>query len=249
VNNWLLAGTTFLASAVEAVEAVTIVLAVGYTQSWRSALSGAGWAAATLSVVVLLCAPALVRVIPLHALQLVVGLFLVLFGFTWTRKALWRYSGRKALHDEAAIFEREVALLRQTDPNTKGERVGFATSYNAVLLEGLEVAVIVITFGAARSNGILWSAAGALAAVLIVCIAGFLLRKPFSALPENTMKFVVGIMLLSFGTYWSGEGLSVLWWYGDLTLAYIIATYLVLSFILIRALSGAPKSLTHPDAG
>lgn len=243
MNNWLLAATTFLASAVEAVEAVTIVLAVGYTQSWRSALSGAAWAAATLAVIVIVFGRALVVFVPLHTLQLIVGLFLVLFGCTWTRKAIWRYGGRKDLHDEAAIFEREVAYLKQATRQSKGEKVGFATSYNAVLLEGLEVAVIVITFGAARTNGILWSASGALAAFAIVCIAGYLLRKPFSTVPENTLKFVVGIMLLSFGTYWSGEGLGIPWWYGDVTIAYIIGVYLLLSFILVRVLRGSVKSL------
>lgn len=245
MNNWLLAGTTFLASLVEAVEAVTIVLAVGYTQSWRSALSGSAWAAATLAAIVIVFGPALVHFVPLHALQLVVGLFLVLFGFTWTRKALWRYSGRKALHDETAIFEREVAHLKQTAGDTKREKVGFATAYNAVLLEGLEVAVIVITFGAAHSNGILWSATGALAACAIVGLAGFFLRKPFSAVPENTLKFVVGIMLLSFGTYWSGEGLGIPWWYGDVTLAYIVGVYLLVSFMLVRLLRGPPKALAQ----
>lgn len=245
MNNWLLAGTTFLASVVEAVEAVTIVLAVGYTQSWRSALSGSAWAAATLAAIVIIFGPALVRFVPLAELQLVVGLFLVLFGFTWTRKALWRYSGRKALHDETAIFEREVAHLRQVALQAKAEKVGFATSYNAVLLEGLEVAVIVITFGAAHRNGILWSATGALAACAMVGVAGFFLRKPFSTVPENTLKFVVGIMLLSFGTYWSGEGLGIPWWYGDVTLAYIIGVYLIASFLLVRVLRGPRKALAE----
>lgn len=246
MNNWLLAGTTFLASVVEAVEAVTIVLAVGYTQSWRSALSGSAWAAATLAAIVIIFGPALVRFVPLAALQLVVGLFLVLFGFTWTRKALWRYSGRKALHDETAIFEREVAHLKEIALETKAEKVGFATSYNAVLLEGLEVAVIVITFGSAHANGLLWSATGALAACAIVGLGGFFLRKPFSAVPENTLKFAVGTMLLSFGTYWSGEGLGILWWYGDATLGAIIAVYLLASFILIRVLRGPLKTLADP---
>ncbi|MDQ6826080.1 MAG: TMEM165/GDT1 family protein [Candidatus Eremiobacteraeota bacterium] len=243
MNGWLLTGTTFLASVVEAVEAVTIVLAVGYTQSWRSALGGAAWAAATLAGIVGIFGPALVRFVPLHTLQLVVGLFLVLFGFTWTRKAIWRYSGRKTLHDEAALYQSEVAYLQQAAHQAKGEKVGFATSYNAVLLEGLEVAVIVITFGAARVNGILWAAAGALAACAVVCVAGFVLRKPFSTVPENTLKFVVGIMLLSFGTFWSGEGLNIRWWYGDLTLAYIVATYVLLSWVLVRVARKTDKGL------
>ncbi|MEO6914130.1 MAG: hypothetical protein ABI182_08955 [Candidatus Baltobacteraceae bacterium] len=244
MNDWVLAGTTFVASVVECVEAVTIVLAVGYTQSWRSALSGAAWALLVLAVIAGVLGPALVRLVPLHALQLAVGLFLVLFGYTWLRKAIWRYSGRKALHDEDAIYAREVAALEAAKTQAHAERIGFATSFNGVLLEGLEVIVIVITFGAASIGGFWWASAGALAAVVLVCAAGLALRKPFGKVPENTMKFVVGIMLLSFGTFWSGEGLSVTWWAGESTLPTIIAVYLALSGLVIATLRTTRKPVS-----
>jgi len=232
VHPLLLAGTSFLASTVEAVEAVTIVLAVGYTHSWRSALAGTAWALLALAVICGIGGPALVHFVPLGTLQLVIGLLLVLFGFTWLRKAIWRYSGRKALHDEDAIYAREVAALREAHEH----RVGFATAFNAVLLEGLEIAVIVITFAASAAGGLLWSSIGAIAAVLIVVAAGIALRKPFSRVPENTLKFVVGIMLCSLGTYWGGEGLGVIWVFQDGTLLAIIATYLLVSFLLVQLL-------------
>lgn len=229
VNPLLLASTAFVASAVEAVEAVTIVLAVGYTQGWAPALRGAAWACAALAVIVLVGGPALVYFIPLPILQLVIGLFLVLFGFTWLRKAIWRYARRKALHDENAIFAREVQALQMT----RERRVGFATAFNAVLIEGLEIAVIVITLGAAAGGRFGWASLGAAAAALAVIAAGIALRKPFSRVPENAMKFVVGIMLVSFGSYWSGEGLGIPWRLGDATLFAILAAYIVASVALI----------------
>jgi uncharacterized membrane protein len=232
VHPLLLAGTTFLASTVEAVEAITIVLAVGYTHSWRAALAGTAWALLTLAVICGIGGPALVHFVPLTTLQLVIGLFLVLFGMTWLRKAIWRYSGRKALHDEDAIYEREVAALRARHE----ARVGFATAFNAVLLEGVEIAVIVITFAAASIDGLLWSSLGALAAVVMVVAAGVALRKPFSQVPENTLKFVVGIMLVSLGTFWAGEGLRVIWVFQDATLLAIIATYVLVSFLMVTLL-------------
>jgi uncharacterized membrane protein len=229
VHPLLLAGTTFLASTVEAVEAITIVLAVGYTHNWRSALAGTAWALLALAVICGIGGPALVHFVPLETLKLVIGLFLVLFGMTWLRKAIWRYSGRKALHDEDAIYEREVAALRARHE----ARVGFATAFNAVLLEGLEIAVIVITFAAASLDGLLWSSIGAVAAVILVVAAGVALRKPFSRVPENTLKFVVGIMLVSLGTFWSGEGLGVIWVFQDGTILAIIATYVLASFLMV----------------
>ena len=228
MSGWLLSGTTFLASAVEAIEALTIVLAVGYTRSWRSSLAGAAWGSAALLAIVVLLGP-IIRVIPLAALKVGVGIFLLLFGLAWLRKAILRYSGRKALHDEEAIYARNVAALRSAgDPGAK-DRVGFATSFNAVLLEGLEVAVIVLTFGSSAADGFWWSGAGAIAAVALVIVAGFAVRKPFGRIPENTMKFAVGVMLTSFGTLWTGEGFGIAWWYDDLSLLWIVATYVFVS--------------------
>ncbi|GAC1497635.1 MAG: hypothetical protein NVS1B14_00090 [Vulcanimicrobiaceae bacterium] len=228
----VLAGTSFVASSVEAVEAVTIVLAVGYTQGWKPALAGTLWACVALAAIVLIFGPALIHFVPLWLLQLGIGLFLVLFGFTWLRKAIWRYAGRKALHDEEAIFEREVALLRAAHER----RVGFATAFNAVLLEGLEIAVIVVTFAATTVGGLLWASAGAGAAAAVVVGVGIALRKPFSRVPENTLKFIVGIMLVSLGTFWGGEGLGIAWPLGDGALFTLVALYVLTAALLVRRL-------------
>jgi uncharacterized membrane protein len=229
MTGWLLAGTTFLASAVEAIEALTIVLAVGYTRTWSSALAGAAWGFISLLAIVALAGPAIVVFVPLAALKFAVGVFLLLFGLAWLRKSILRYSGRKALHDEEAIYARNVATL-QGAPRADGrDRVGFATSFNAVLVEGLEVALIVLTFGSTAPAGFWWSGLGAIAAVVFVVAAGFVVRKPFGRIPENTMKFAVGIMLTSFGALWAGEGLGIAWWGGDISLVWIAATFLVVS--------------------
>ncbi len=228
MNPWIAGGTTFLASALEFVEAATIVLAVAYTAGWRVALTATGWALAVLVLITGLLGPALVLYVPLSALQIVIGLFLTIFGYTWLRKAIWRYAGRKALRNEDAEFNAEVQSLRQHE-----SRFAFATAFNGVLLEGLEVAVIVITFSADRSGTFGWAAAGALIAGVLVAIAAAILRKPFSRVPENAMGFIVGIMLLSFGTFWSGEGLGMQWWAGEATLAWIVALYVLSALLLI----------------
>ena len=231
MNGWLLAGTTFLASGVEAVEALTIVLAVGVARSWNAALRGTLYGLAALAAVVAVLGP-LLRVIPLGVLELVIGIFLTLFGLAWLRKAILRYAGRKAMRDEEAAYAREVRELRAVDA-AHAERAAVATAFNAVLLEGLEVAVIVVTFGAKSNAALAWSALGAVAAGVLVVAAGFALRHPASRVPENAMKFVVGIMLTSFGTYWTGEGLGIAWWHADLSLAVLIAAYLAVSAVLI----------------
>lgn len=244
MNGWLLASTTFLASAVEAIEALTIVLAVGYTRSWRASLSGAAWGFAALVGIVVLLGPAIVTFVPLAALKIGVGIFLLLFGLAWLRKAILRYSGRKALHDEEAIYSRNVAALQTGNRLDVRDRAGFATAFNAVLLEGLEVAVIVLTFGSSAAAGFWWSGLGALGAVAIVTAAGFAVRKPFGRIPENTMKFVVGIMLTSFGTLWTGEGLGIEWWHADVSLLWIVATYVLFSGLTIVAAKRQRQSLS-----
>jgi uncharacterized membrane protein len=231
---WLLVSTTFLASAVEAVEALTIVLAVGVTRSWRPALSGTAWGLATLAAIVLVLGPAIVTYVPFAVLRTGIGVFLLVFGLAWLRKAILRYSGRKALHDEAAIFAREVGALRAAAGPAAG-RAAFATAYNAVLLEGLEVAVIVLTFGASSAAALRWAALGALAAVVVVAGAGVALRRPLARVPENLLKFVVGIMLTSFGTFWCGEGLGIVWWRDDWSLPVIILAYVVVAAGTIAA--------------
>ncbi|GAC1544726.1 MAG: hypothetical protein NVS2B17_26200 [Candidatus Velthaea sp.] len=232
-NGWLLAGTTFLASAVEAVEALTIVLAVGVTRSWRTALAGTFWALVLLAAICLIGGPAIVTFVPLGVLRLIVGIFLILFGLAWLRKAVLRYSGRKALHDEDAIYAREEALLRAAGKPPGRDPLGFATAFKAVLLEGMEVAVIVVTFGAQSLNGFWFAGAGALIAVVLVTLLGIALRKPAARVPENAMKFVVGIMLTSFGTFWTGEGLGIRWWHADLSIVVLAFGYLAVSAAII----------------
>ena len=230
MNQWILAGTTFLASAVEFVEAATIVLAVGITQGWRTAINGT--IAATIALVVLVAAlgPLLSRAATVERIEIVVGPFLVLFGISWLRKAVWRFAGRKALHDEDEIFRRQVESLKQRDA-----REGFFVAFQGVFVEGLEVAVIVVTFAASTPTLVGWSAGGALAALIMVAVAAFLLRVPFARVPENLMKAVVGLMLLSLGTYWTGEGLGISWWFGDATLFLFIAIYAAVSAVLVAS--------------
>ncbi len=248
MNGWLLAGTTFLASGVEAVEALTIVLAVGVARSWRTAFQGAALGLLVLAAIVAVLGP-LLRFVPLGALELVVGLLLTLFGLAWLRKAILRYAGRKAMRDEDANYEREVRALRAANPALgarQADRIAVATAFNAVLLEGLEVAVIVVTFGAASGAALAWSATGALVAVLAVIALGIALRRPASRVPENAMKFAVGIMLTSFGTFWAGEGLGIAWWRADLSLVGLIAGYLALSAGLIAA-ARRPAAVRAPS--
>lgn len=236
---WAIATAAFLASAVEFVEALTIVLVVGVTINWRSSLVGAFAAAVTLAVIVGTLGVALVQYVPIVILRLVVGIILVLFGLKWLKKAILRYSGLKALHDEEAIFEEKMAELRARGETTSQlQPFGVALSYKSVLLEGLEVAFIVITFGSNITTsggigGIASAAIGATIAGILVIGAGALVRAPLKRVPENTLKFVVGIMLTSFGTFWAGEGFGYNWPLADAFILILVAIYLLASFILV----------------
>ncbi len=231
---WAVLAAAFLASGVEFVEAFTIVLVVGVTINWRSALAGTAGAVVALVALVGVFGTALVRYVPLEALRFAVGVLLVLFGLKWLKKAILRYSGLKAMHDEEAIYEEQLAEMRARGEHHQ-QRVdpfGVATSFKSVLLEGLEVAFIVITFGSAADNiGMaIW---GALAACVLVALVGTLIRAPLQRVPENTLKFVVGIMLTSFGTFWGGEGIGISWWREDLFLPILIVFYLIVAGALI----------------
>jgi uncharacterized membrane protein len=241
---WVVATAAFFASAVEFVEAFTIVLVVGVTVNWRSALLGALAAAATLALLVATLGVAIVQWVPIDLLRLVIGVLLLLFGLKWLKNAILRYSGLKARHDEEAIYEETRAELRARGEveasSPRFDLFGFLLSYKSVLLEGLEVAFIVITFGASaatstvsRSSGIASAALGALLAGLLVILAGALLRVPLAKVPENTLKFVVGIMLTTFGTFWTGEGFGVAWPLSDVFLLILAAIYLSAAFLLI----------------
>jgi uncharacterized membrane protein len=236
---WAIASAAFLASAVEFVEAFTIVLVVGITINWRSSLVGAFAAAVTLAAIVGTLGVALVKYVPLNDLRIFVGIVLILFGLKWLKKAILRYSGLKALHDEEAIFEETMAELRARG-DTVAPRIhpfGVALSYKAVLLEGLEVAFIVITFGssiqAASGNGIGSAAIGAAIAGVLVITAGVLVKAPLTKVPENTLKFVVGIMLTSFGTFWAAEGFNYNWPLSDAFIPILAVIYLAASYLLI----------------
>jgi uncharacterized membrane protein len=234
---------SFLASIVEFVEALTIVLVIGVTINWRSSLWGAITALGALAILIATFGAALVTFVPLGVLRLVIGLILVLFGLQWLLKAVLRYSGLKALHDEAAIFEREqreVAAMKISGSQQSINGFGFATCFKAVLLEGLEVAFIVVSFGtsvagseAEKTSGLLMASLGASLAALVVIVAGILLRHPLTKIFENTLKYVVGILLSSFGTFWAGEGLGVDWRLGDLTILLLALLYFVASATLV----------------
>jgi Ca2+/H+ antiporter, TMEM165/GDT1 family len=239
--SWAHVGTVilaaFLASLVEFVEALTIVLAVGTTRGWRSALIGAGTGALFLTGLTLAAGPALQR-FPLTALQLLVGVLLLLFGMRWLRKAILRAGGVIGLHDEAEIYARETAALARdavgTPPRSaRLDRVALATSFKAVTLEGLEVIFIVIATGA---RGLLAPAAvGAALAGSLVILAGLALRRPLARVPENTLKFAVGVLLSAFGVFWVGEGLRYPWAGEDLALVGLAAGFMVIALLAVAA--------------
>jgi uncharacterized membrane protein len=227
----------FLASAVEMVEALTIVLAVGVTRGWRSTLLGVGSALLALGALVAALGPSLSS-IPIHDLQLVVGALLLVFGLQWLRKAILRASGFKALHDEDAVYaaEREEAARAGGDIRHGVDWYSFTLSFKGVFLEGLEVAFIVVTFGAARENGIALAAAAATAALLVVVAVGAVVHAPLSRVPENTLKFTVGLLLTTFGTFWSAEGAGASWPGEDAALVLLFGFFAAASLALVRAL-------------
>jgi uncharacterized membrane protein len=226
----------FLASAVEMVEALTIVLGVGVVRGWRAPLIGVAAATVVLVVVVAALGPAL-SVIPIKALRLVVGALLLAFGLQWLRKAILRSSGYIALHDEEEAFrrEREQAATAVSEQKAGLDWYAFTVSFKGVLLEGLEVVFIVISFGSAQGR-LGFASAGAGAALLLVVTAGVLVRGPLQRVPENTIKFIVGVMLTSFGCFWGAEGVGVDWPGSDLSLLGVIAFMVLLSFVLVRVL-------------
>ncbi|MCW2976299.1 MAG: hypothetical protein JWM06_1580, partial [Actinomycetia bacterium] len=213
----------------EFVEALTIVLAAGVSRGWRSALAGMGAATLVLAVIVAVLGPALTRV-PISALRLIVGGVLLTFGMQWLRKAILRAGGFKALHDEDAIFAREIEEARTAPGEQRAglDWYGFTLAFKGVLLEGLEVAFIVVTFGSTQGR-IGLAALGAGAALVLVLVVGVLVRAPLARVPENTLKFAVGAMLTTFGIFWSAEGAGASWPGADASLPVILAFVLALS--------------------
>lgn len=258
----------FLATGVEMVEATTIILATGITRGWRSTFIGAAAAAVILAAITAVFGLTL-RDMPLAPLRIVVGTFLLIFGLQWLRKAILRYGGLMAYHDEAKIYNREVQALRgeqvgstvgiQTAEAGPGIGMGgvdwqaFVVSFKGVLLEGLEAVFIVVTFGLnARSAGIggvtgvgLAAVAG-VAALVVVAVAAVIAHGPLSTVPENTMKIAVGMLLASFGTFWAGEGVGLAWPLGDVTILLLLAFYSLVSYLLVlrlRALQAASRTV------
>lgn len=226
---------TFLAAAVEWVEALTIVLAVGSFKSWRSSFTGMVLAIVALVALVLLFGVTLTAYVPIALVRTWVGVFLLLFGLKWLYKAILRSSGLKALHDEAATF----AETRDQLQTSKDHWIGVATSFNGVFLEGLEVVFIVIALGGL--NSIPAASAGAIASLAVVAVVGVIFRAPLTQVPENTMKYVVGIMLTAFGTFFAGEGIGVTWWRDDLSILPLIAVYGIASLALVQFLKQPPR--------
>jgi uncharacterized membrane protein len=224
---------TFLACAVEMVEALTIVLAVAVTRGWRSVRLGVFVALGVLAVVVAVLGSALTQ-LPLDALRVVVGFLLLALGLQWLRKAILRAGGLVPLHDESAIFEREVAETMEHGAATgRVDWYAFTLSFKGVFLEGLEVAFIVVTFGAAHGDYGL-AIGAALAALVAVVVVGAFVHGPLSRVPENAMKFTVGLMLTAFGTFWGAEGAGASWPGGEVALLGLLAIYSVVALGLVR---------------
>ena len=218
------------------VEALTIVLAAGLTRGWRSSLTGVGAATLALAIVIAILGPAL-TVVPIDTLRLVVGGLLLVFGLQWLRKAILRASGYKALHDEDAAFAREVseAEVAPRDERAGIDWYGFTLSFKGVFLEGLEVAFIVLTFGSTQQN-IPLAALGAAVAVVVVAGVGMLARAPLARVPENTMKFTVGVMLTTFGVFWGAEGAGASWPSEDAAILGVLAFVVLLSLAMVALL-------------
>ncbi|HEX3246570.1 MAG TPA: hypothetical protein VHX16_14270 [Chloroflexota bacterium] len=248
----LLLSATFLACVVEMVEALTIVLAVGITRGWRSALAGGAIGALSLAVIIVVFGEALTERVDIEVLRLLIGTLLLIFGLQWLRKAILRASGRKSLHDEITIFGNEVKALGAVSRGGAEllDWLGFTVSFKGVFLEGLEVAFIVLTFGTsidsvilggAMYNGIWAASVAALAALVIVAAVGVAVHRPLARVPENQLKLTVGIMLTSFGTFWAGEGLGVEWPGTDLSILALLVLFSLAAWGTIVLTKRAPQ--------
>jgi uncharacterized membrane protein len=244
----LIFAATFVASAVEAVEALTIVLAVGVVRGWRSTFFGVAAATAVLAAMVVVLGPAL-RLIPIGTLRFVVGALLLAFGLQWLRKAILRSSGYKPLHDEAAAFERQREEAGAVSRGSaRIDWYSFTVAFKGVLLEGLEVVFIVVTFGSARGQ-FGPAAAAAAAAVILVVAVGAIVHRPLARVPENSLKYVVGLLLTSFGIFWGGEGAGVDWPGSEIAILGIVAFLGLVSVLLTGRLRRQQFVARHLGAG
>jgi uncharacterized membrane protein len=237
----------FLACTVEAVEALTIVLAVGLTRGWRAPAYGTGAALVILAAVIAALGPAL-KLIPLNLIQLIVGGLLLVFGLQWLRKAILRSSGIKAKHDEDAIYKKQVAAASGlTKTSGAFDSYAFRIAFMGVLLEGLEVAFIVLTFGTTQGN-IPLAAIAAAAAIVVVVAVGFAVRAPLARVPENTLKYAVGLLLTTFGTFWGAEGAGAKWPANDVSILVLLAILWVISLGVVYVLKRSQQSPARPAA-
>jgi uncharacterized membrane protein len=247
-----LAVAVFLASAVESVEALTIIVAAGVSRGWRSALTGMAVAIGALVVLVAALGPALVYLVPVNVLRAVVGTLLLVFGLQWLRKAVLRAVGLKAKHDEDAIFKKHVDELSVAEPpgaTARGrvDAAGFAVAFKGTFLEGLEVIIIVLGLGGgAHQLGLASAAAGA--AIAVVAGVGAVVARQLAGVPENAMKTVVGLMLTSFGTFWAGEGLGVRWPGSDLAILVLVGAYAATTWTLVALLRRSPRPVSPEQA-
>jgi uncharacterized membrane protein len=242
----LLLVTVIIASAVECIEALTIILAVGISRGWRSALEGTALSIVLLVAIVAILGPALINYVPINILRLVVGILLLIFGLQWLYKAILRGSGYKALRDEATVFQSEVATLSNSKYGRSGRRdsVAFVVSFKGMFLEGMEIIIIVISFGVPTGQLTL-CAIGAVSTALIVGGIGAMLARPIARMPENLMKLGVGMLLSTFGTFWMGEGAGIEWPTGDVFLLILLIVFGILSFTLIRYLKRTKRQVAR----
>jgi uncharacterized membrane protein len=233
-----LAASVFLACAVEAVEALTVVLAVGSSRSWRSALWGTTAALVALAAIVAILGAALSS-LPIDDLRIVIGAVLLAVGLQWLRKAILRAGGRKALRDERTAYARDLAAARAAGPiRGTWDGYSFAVAFQGVLLEGMEVALIVVTFGADHNNTGLAVVCAALAIATVV-VVGIVVRAPLARVPENTMKFVVGVLLTAFGVFWLAEGAGLRWPGGEAMLVVLVGVVCAASLLAASSLRRA----------
>lgn len=248
IISWAHIGTSvvasFLASLVECVEALTVVLAVGSVRGWRSALIGSATAIAVLLVIIAALGSVLTH-IPLRMIQLVIGTLLLLFGLRWLRKAILRSAELIPLHDEQAAFAKNAESMRRLgNGHTAWDKVAFAAAFHITMLEGTEVVFIVIAIGAGRTGALLPASLGAVAALLVVIALGFILHRPLARVPENTFKFIVGVLLSAFGTFWVGEGMHLRWPAADWSILALIASYLAIALIMVPLCRSRPQAVT-----
>lgn len=235
--DWAHAGPTilaaFLASLVEFIEALTIVLAVGAVRGWRGALGGTGLALVVLLAIVAVVGPSMTR-IPHNLVQIGVGILILLFGMRWLRKAVLRSAGVIPLHDEEEAFAKQTSALRALGGLSRGwDQVAVSTSFKITMLEGIEVVFIVVAMGAGGTGLLVPASLGAMAALLVVFLLGLVLHRPVAMIPENTLKFVVGVLLCAFGTFWVGEGIGLAWPGEDLAVMALNAGFLAAALVAV----------------